>query len=103
MFPAEVLSRGSLKIIDVVTLQNCGPYALSKHWEKTRSEIHNAVKRCEWPIGTGSFTIHPQMGKKAGEGNWVVPIKNEFIRQLTGGGWKIEGRAKVALGHTLGR
>jgi hypothetical protein len=92
-----------VKIVDVVTLQNCGFYATSAHWKKTRRQIHRAVKHCEWPIGTGSFTIHPQSGKKRGEGNWAVPIKNEFIRQLRGGGWVIEGRAKNAFGQTLGR
>ena len=83
-----------MKIVDVITIQNCGSYAASEHWKKTRRQIHEAAKRCEWPIGSGSFTIYPQSRKKRGEGNGVGPIKAEFIRQLRGAGWKIEGKAK---------
>ena len=86
----------------MVSIHNCGSYAASRHWRKTRAQIHKAVKRCEWPIGTGSFTIYPQSGKKRGEGNGVVPIKNEFIRQLRADGWAIEGAAKNALDQALG-
>jgi hypothetical protein len=71
-----------VKIVRVVTLQSCGAYAVSNHWKKTRKQIHDAVKRCEWPIGSGSFTIHPQSGKKRGEGNGVLPIRNEFVAFL---------------------
>jgi Restriction endonuclease BamHI len=91
-----------LKIINVVTLQDCGVYAASKHWKNTRRQIHKAVRRCEWPIGTGRFTIYPQSGKKSGEGNGVKPIRNEFVRFLKTKGWAIEGNAKNALGQALG-
>jgi len=86
----------------VVTLQNCGRYAVSAHWKKTRSQIHRAVRKCEWPIGSGSFTIYPQSGKKSGEGNGVKPIRNEFVRELKNRGWLIEGPAKNALDQKLG-
>ena len=95
------MKRGNVKIVDVVTLKNCGPYAASAHWKKTRKQIHRAVKRCDWPIGTGSFTIHPQSGKNRDEGNGVVPIRNEFIWQLRGEGWVIEGPAKNSMGRVL--
>jgi hypothetical protein len=91
-----------LKIVDVVTLQNCGSYAASRHWKKTRRQIHDAVKKCEWPIGSGAFTIYPQSGKKRGEGNGVKPIRDEFVTFLKGRGWAIEGRAKNALDQALG-
>jgi hypothetical protein len=91
-----------LKIVDVVTLQSCGSYAGSEHWRKTRKQIHQAVRRCEWPIGSGSFTIHPQSGKKRGQGNGVKPIRTEFVRDLKERGWVIEGRAKNALDQCLG-
>jgi hypothetical protein len=91
-----------LKIVDVITLQNCGTYAASRHWKKTRKQIHDAVKRCEWPIGSGSFTIHPQSGKRRGEGNGVLPIRNEFVAFLKAKGWAIEGSAKNALDQALG-
>jgi len=91
-----------VKIVDVITLQNCGSYAASKHWKKTRKQIHEAVKRCEWPIGSGSFTIYPESGKKRNEGNGVLPIRNEFVAFLKSKGWAIEGPAKNALGQSLG-
>jgi hypothetical protein len=69
-----------VKIVDVITLQSCGPYAGSAHWRRTRKQIHQAVKRCEWPVGSGSFTI------------------GELKRR----GWVIEGKAKNALAQELG-
>jgi len=91
-----------VKIIDVVTLQNCGTYATSEHWKKTKEQIHEAVKSCEWPVGSGSFTIYPESGKKRGMGNGVIPIKSEFVRRLKADGWMIEGRSKNALDQRLG-
>ena len=91
-----------MKIVDVITLQSCGGYAASGHWKKTRKQIHDAVKRCEWPIGSGSFTIYPESGKRRNEGNGVLPIRNEFVAFLKSKGWAIEGPAKNALGQSLG-
>ncbi len=91
-----------MKIVKVVTLQNCGPYAASQHWKKTQKQIQMAVRSCEWPIGSGSFTIYPESGKERGKGNGVLPIRNEFVRRLQKAGWRIEGRAKNALDQRLG-
>lgn len=91
-----------MKIVDVVTIRSCGKYAQSAHWKKTKRQIHDAVRHCEWPVGSGTFTIYPQSGKKRGEGNGVKPIKNEFVALLKNKGWTIEGRAKNALNQKLG-
>jgi hypothetical protein len=91
-----------MKIVKVVTLHKCGSYAASIHWRKTRKQIHSAVKRCEWPIGSGSFTIYPQSGKKRNEGNGVGPIRREFVAFLQKSGWVIEGPAKNALDQRIG-
>jgi hypothetical protein len=91
-----------VKIVHVETILSCGSYAASKHWAETRDEIHKAVRRCAWPPGKKKFTIYPQSGKKRGEGNGVVPIKNEFIKHLRKLGWTIEGPAKNHLGQNLG-
>jgi hypothetical protein len=48
------------------------------------------------------FTIHPQSGKKRGEGNGVGPIRLGFVRELRERGWTIEGAAKNHLGQELG-
>jgi hypothetical protein len=60
------------------------------------------VKKCAWPPGSKTFTIHPKSGKKRGEGNGVGPIKLEFIKELRKRGWTIEGAAKNHLGQDLG-
>jgi hypothetical protein len=91
-----------VKIVDVVTLKSCGPYAPSGHWKRTRNQIHKAVRSCEWPVGSGSFTINPEPGKRRGMGNGVIPIRNEFVRILKANGWSIEGEAKNALDQRLG-
>ena len=91
-----------MKIVHVETLLSCGDYAASTHWARTRRSIHRAVKRCAWPPGSRKFTIYPQSGKKRGEGNGVVPIRNEFIKELRKLKWTIEGAAKNQLGQNLG-
>lgn len=91
-----------MKIVDVITLQSCGAYAASDHWKNTRNEIHDAVRACCWPPGSGSFTIYPESGKKRGQGNGVLPIKAEFVSELRKRNWTIEARAKNALDERLG-
>jgi hypothetical protein len=91
-----------MKIVHIETVISCGPYAKSKHWKDTRRSLHASVKKCAWPPGSGTFTIHPQSGKKRGEGNGVGPIKLEFIKELRERGWTIEGAAKNNLGQELG-
>jgi hypothetical protein len=91
-----------MKIVTVHTLHSCGPYSESTHWKKTRAQIHKAVQKCEWPPGSGSFTIYPQSGKKSGEGNGVRPIRDCFVRELKAIGWRIEGKAKNSLDQALG-
>jgi hypothetical protein len=88
--------------MDVVTLKSCGSYAASEHWQARRAEILEAVKSCEWPIGSGSFTIYPEPGKERGKGNGVGPIKAKFVSTLGQYGWRIEGPAKNALDQRLG-
>jgi hypothetical protein len=91
-----------MKIVHVETILSCGEYSKSKHWKETRDAIHKAVCRCAWPPGSGSFTIYPESGKKRGEGNGVVPIRSEFIKELRKLEWTIEGKAKNHLDQRLG-
>lgn len=86
-----------MRIVHVETVLSCGPYAKSAHWEETRRAIHAAVRLCDWPSGSGTFTINPVR-----KGNGVVPIKNEFIKELHRLEWTIEGSAKNHLGQGLG-
>lgn len=91
-----------MKVVAVHTLIDCGSYATSPHWRRTRAQILNAVRACEWPVGAGSFTIYPQSGKKRGEGNGVKPIRDRFVEHLKALGWVMEGPAKNSLGQGLG-
>ena len=91
-----------MKIVHIETVINCGTYARSKHWQVTRKALHASVRKCAWPPGSKTFTIHPQSGKKRDEGNGVGPIKMEFVRELRERGWTIEGAAKNHLGQQLG-
>jgi hypothetical protein len=91
-----------LKIVDVHTLISCGRYPKTKHWRDTRAQLHQAIRKCVWPVGSKRFTIYPQSGRLRGEGNGVGPIKNEFVGELRLRGWKIEGKAKNSVGQALG-
>jgi hypothetical protein len=91
-----------MKIVKVYTLKSRGAYATSEHWIATRSQIHEAIRGCEWPAGSGSFTIYPESGKARGKGNGVRPIRNRFVESLRARGWTIEGRAKNVLDERLG-
>jgi len=91
-----------MKIVHVETILSCGTYAKSAHWRETREAIHKAVRKCAWPPGSKLFTIYPQSGKKRGEGNGVVPIRSEFIKELRKLEWTIEGKAKNLLNQQLG-
>lgn len=91
-----------MKIVHIETVLNRGSYSTSEHWKLTRSSLHRAIRKCDWPPGSGTFTIFPESGKKRGHGNGVKPIRFEFISELKRRGWTIEGRAKNALGQALG-
>jgi len=71
-----------MKIVQTETLISIGPYAKSAEWKTIRDSAHAAVAACEWPAGSGSFTIYPESGKKRGAGNGVKPIKDAAIKQL---------------------
>jgi hypothetical protein len=91
-----------LKIVQKVRLIGCGAYSESDDWHRTRKKIYRAIRGVDWPVGSGTFTIYPESGKKRGKGNGVKPIKDGLIEELRQQGWKIEGKAKNALGAALG-
>lgn len=91
-----------MKITQIVSVISCGTFATSASWTKERRLLHAAVQRVEWPVGSGKFTIYPESGKKRGEGNGVLPIKNGLLRELKASGWKLESAAKTTIGAALG-
>ncbi len=85
-----------MKIVETVVLLSRGEFAESPEWAAIRDMIHAAISQAEWPVGSGSFVIHPQSGKKAGEGNGVVPIKAKPMKLLKEDGWSLEYPWEVA-------
>ncbi|KIC38586.1 hypothetical protein RA27_19350 [Ruegeria sp. ANG-R] len=85
-----------MKIIETVVLLNRGAFAASPQWAQIRDEIHDAITKAEWPVGSGAFTIYPESGKKSGQGNGVVPIKAMPMKVLKDNGWTLEYKWGVA-------
>jgi len=85
-----------MKIVRVETLVACGPFARSRQWRTLRRRLHAAIKRVDWPPGSGKFTIYPESGKERGKGNGVVPIKLGLMQELKAQGWKLEQKFPIA-------
>ena len=85
-----------MKIAHIETLISEGAFPMSSEWETVRNQVHTAVASMEWPVGSGSFTIYPQSGKKSGEGNGVVPIKLGLMNRLVAYGWQREVPVDIA-------
>jgi len=85
-----------MKIIQIETLISRGGYASSERWVGIHQELLDDIRAVEWPVGTGTFVIYPESGKKRGCGNGVVPIKAGLIRRLKLAGWKTEEPLRLA-------
>lgn len=85
-----------MRIVETVVLLSRGQFAASAEWAAIRDTIHAAIAQAEWPVGAGSFIIHPESGKKSGEGNGVVPIKAKPMKVLLEDGWSLEYPWEVA-------
>ena len=83
-----------LSALKLVTLNTLIAPPDSPTWSKAKErilkDVRQAVDAVRWPEGARNFTIHPQSGKKRGEGNGVKPIKNGFVKKLVSLGWKPE-------------
>jgi hypothetical protein len=71
-----------MKIVREETLISCGEFAKSDACLTARRKLHNAIKKVEWPKGSGKFTIFAESGKKRGKGNGVTPIKDGLMLDL---------------------
>jgi hypothetical protein len=85
-----------VKIVEEVTLISAGGYASSEDWLATRKSLYEAIRRVDWPSGSGQFLIYPESGKKRGEGNGVTPIKADLMIELKSQGWLLENRIPIA-------
>ncbi|HEX7117659.1 MAG TPA: hypothetical protein VF212_02670, partial [Longimicrobiales bacterium] len=80
-----------------------GAFAKSPEWVQIQDELRAAVRRVTWPPGNNRFTIHPQSGRKRGEGNGVKPIKEAFVEALEDFGWEPEQRLRIGTVRSAGK
>jgi hypothetical protein len=92
-----------MKIVREETLLSCGEYASSPEWKKTRKRLYKAIRAVDWPRGTGTFKIYPELGKGRYQGNGVIPIKIGLMEELQRQGWKVEQRLNIAATNRPGK
>jgi len=73
-----------LKIISRTDLIDNASLGFEKLEDRVFLDINEAIESVRWPPGNKNFTIHPQSGKKAGQGNGVKPIKEAFAQARQG-------------------
>lgn len=93
---SSIFFGSAMKIVETVALLKRGAFAESAQWATIRATIHAAIAQAEWPVGSGSFSIYPESGKKSGKGNGVVPIKAKPMQVLKAAGWTLEHPWDVA-------
>ncbi len=85
-----------MKIEHIVTLVSKGNFPEQADWINSRNQLHDSIRAIEHPHGEGQFRIYPESGKKRGQGNGVVPIKEGLMTQLKALGWKLEQNIDIA-------
>jgi hypothetical protein len=65
--------------------------------ERAIDDIYAAIAAVDWPAGSGRLTVHPESGKKRGEGNGVKPLKDGFLGHLASRGWQTADRKNPKL------
>jgi len=85
-----------MKIVHEDYLIDAGGFSSSPEWQTIRGHVITAIKSVEWPVGSGSFTLRNESGKKRGEGSGVTPIKKACMKSLKSAGWDLETRVDIA-------
>ncbi|MEN6560955.1 MAG: hypothetical protein ABFD52_09290 [Acidobacteriota bacterium] len=75
-----------------------GPFPRSAEWRRACADVEKAIRKTDWPHGSGKFTIYPESGKKRNQGNGVCPIKKPCLGKLRELGWKTEKLPKIEGG-----
>lgn len=84
-----------MKLVQWETVLDVGGYSSTDAFAQVDKDLRDGIEAVVWPPGADAFTIHPQSGKKTGEGNGVKPIKEGFMTVLRERGWVEEfGRAR---------
>jgi hypothetical protein len=93
-----------VKHVHTEPLIETGAFAESEEYATIKAELHAAIEAVVWPTGSDKFTIHPQSGRRSGEGNGVVPIKIAFIEVLrTRFDWEPEARVSIGTRSGVGK
>lgn len=79
-----------MKIVEEIVIVRAGISKEATWLEDSLSEIRLAISKLVWPPGSNSFTIHPESGKKSGQGNGVRPLRDAFVVEMEILGWKPE-------------
>jgi hypothetical protein len=87
-----------MKIVEYCDILSKGSFTISKVWKKACADVEKAILVTDWPHGSGKFTIYPESGKKTGQGNGVLPIKEPCIAKLKELGWETEDLPKIEGG-----
>ena len=75
---------------------NNGSFSSSPEFNLIMNDIKESIRSIDWSIGSGSFILYPQSGKKRGEGSGVKPIKIAFQKKLKEKGWELEKKLDIA-------
>ncbi|MFM6454083.1 MAG: restriction endonuclease [Planktothrix sp.] len=89
-----------MKIPKIRVLSNSSEIFNNPIYIQAKKQVENAIQQVDWPLGTGTFSIYPESGKKKGEGNGVKPIKDNFIKDLEEQGWSPELSIISGLGKS---
>lgn len=93
-----------MRHIHTAELIALGAFARSRAYKTIRAEIDAAIDAVVWPPGNDRFVIHPQSGKRSGEGNGVVPIKAACMTWLADlPGWECEAKVGIGTGSGAGK
>lgn len=92
-----------MKHLEPIDLLSAGAFPKSSAWAKAQRDINAAIEAIVWPQGSQHFTIKPDVGKKSGQGNGVVPIKKGLQEKLSALGWELEKSLNIANGRRCGK
>jgi hypothetical protein len=79
-----------MRIVETIDVVRAGSFPRTRGWRRACRDVAGAVRRTDWPHGSGRFTIRPIV-----DGNGVTPIKLPCIRRLEERGWQTESFPNV--------
>lgn len=92
-----------MRIIEQHDIVKAGAFPQSNLWARAQIEVETAIKRADWPHGSGDFSLNPEPrittnGNKDTHPNGVDPIKSPMIEHLRACGWETETLPKLPIG-----